>query len=143
VWPDPALPGERVGIDLEGRLVRWRIAKTDQFATVPLTDEALALLEAIPAAERKGRLFSWGSQQNVNRWLHPLRERTGVFFTPHMARHSVGNWLDELGANTRDIARALGQRSLKSAERYTRRDNIDRARSWANRLPRLGGEGER
>lgn len=143
VWPDPALPGERVGIDLEGRLVRWRIAKTDQFATVPLTDEALALLEAIPAAERRGRLFPWGSQQNVNRWLHPLRERTGVFFTPHMARHSVGNWLDELGANTRDIARALGQRSLKSAERYTRRDNIDRARSWANRLPRLGGEGER
>jgi integrase len=139
VWPDPSQPGERVGIDLEARLVRWRIGKTDQFHTVPLNDEAMTLLEAIPAAERKGRLFSWGSRQNVNRWLRPLRAATGVFFTPHMARHSVGNWLDEMGANTRDIARVLGQKSLKSAERYTRRDNIDRARSWASRLPRLGG----
>jgi integrase len=142
VWPDPSQPGERVGIDLENRLVRWRIRKTDQFHTVPLNDEAMTLLEAIPAAQRKGRLFSWGHQQNVNRWLHPLREQTGVYFTPHMARHSVGNWLDEMGANTRDIARVLGQKSLKSAERYTRRDNIDRARTWASRLPRLGGEGE-
>jgi len=117
-WDDPARPGERLGIDLKSRVVRTRIGKTQEVGEFELADELVAALSTIAPAERCGKLFSWGNQQNVNRWLHPLRTRVGVHFTPHMARHTVGARLANNGAALATSMAVLGHRTAASSLRY-------------------------
>ena len=106
-----------IGIDLDERVVRLRV-KGGRLKTYALADEIVAELEQIPAGERTGKLFGWGSRQNVYRWLKPLAAAQGVHFTPHQARHTVGTRLNAMGAGLRTIMDVLGHDDVKSSLRY-------------------------
>lgn len=113
-----ALRVDWTDLDLERRVVKMHVHKTDSHMTFPLHDDVLGLLLTVPEEERVGRLFPWGDKSNVYRWLRPLVRRLGVTFTPHMARHSVGTWMSESGASLRAIMDALGHLDVKSSLRY-------------------------
>jgi integrase len=109
-------------LDLRRQTVRLRIGKADEWAEFALHPELLELLAAIPEAARRGRLFPWRTKSGVYRWLKPLAKGLGVGFTPHMARHSVGTWLNEGGAGLKTIMAALYHRDAKSSIRYQTAD---------------------
>lgn len=46
----------------------------------------------------------------------------GLAFTPHMARHSLGTWLNAQGAGLKTIMAALGHADPKSSMRYQTAD---------------------
>lgn len=68
----------------------------------------------------------------------PLCQRTGVRFTPHMARHDFATALNEHDASPRDIVGASTWTSEKSVHRYTDVD-MKRAREILARLPSVLG----
>jgi integrase len=126
-------------IDLAARTVRVHVHKTDSWLTLPLHDELFEMLAAIPAAERLHRLFPWQQKTGVYKWLRPLVRELGVAFTPHMARHSLGTWLNEAGAGLRTIMAALGHADATSSIRYQAADvEIVRAAAAKLRAPIAG-----
>jgi integrase len=136
VWPAKETGGERTGIDLEAGIVRFRAGKTDQYRELALADDLIAALKEVPVDQRQGRLFRWKYQSNLTRQvLARLRRETGVHFTPHMARHTLGARLNEAGAGLRTIMAALGHADVKSSIRYQSAD-IELVRATINRLPK-------
>ena len=127
-------------IDLQRQTVRLRIGKADNWTELPLHPELVELLAAVPQAERAdnpgGRLFPWTQKSGVYRWLRPLVREMGVVFTPHMARHSLGTWLNESGAGLRTIMAALYHRDPQSSIRYQTAD-VEIVRAAA---ARIGGD---
>ena len=127
-------------IDLQRQTVRLRIGKADNWTELPLHPELVELLAAIPHAERAdnpgGRLFPWTQKSGVYRWLRPLVREMGVAFTPHMARHSLGTWLNEGGAGLRTIMGALHHRDPQSSIRYQMAD-VEIIRAATAQLPAL------
>jgi integrase len=121
-------------IDLPRQTVRLRISKTDTWMEAPLHPEVFEELAAIPEAERIGRLFPWTQKTGVYRWLRPLTRELELKFTPHMARHSLGTWLNESGAGLRTIMAALGHLDPKSSIRYQTAD-VEIVRAAAQKLP--------
>lgn len=113
-----AWAGERCQIDLSRRVVRFRVGKTGEWAEQPIHDEVWDVLANLPEAERTGFLFPWRTRFGVYKWLRPLTRSLGIKFTPHMARHSMGAWLNEQGAGLRTIMDALGHKSVASSIRY-------------------------
>jgi integrase len=109
-------------IDLSRQTVRIHIRKTDSWVELPLHPEVFEMLAATPEEKRHGRLFPWTQRTGVYRWLRPLAKKLDVTFTPHMARHSVGTWLNEQGAGLRTIMAALGHADPKSSIRYQMAD---------------------
>ena len=110
-------------IDLARQTVSLHVGKTDAWVELPLHPEVLELLAAVPQGERAGRLWpNWTQKTAVYRWLRPLARDLGIAFTPHMARHSVGTWLNEGGAGLRTIMAALGHNDPKSSIRYQTAD---------------------
>ena len=102
-------------LSLQAGTVELWVAKTREWRTLPLDDALLAAL----ANEDKGKpLWPWKTRDGVYKWLQPLCKRLGIAFTPHMARHSVGAWLNESGAGLRTIMDALGHESPVSSMRY-------------------------
>jgi integrase len=94
----------------------------------------LAVLDKLrDEAPQIGRVFPWGSKRAFYRALKPLRQKTGIFFTPHMARHSFATWLHSEGASTKEIMEAGGWRDHKSVMRYTSVDER-RVRATINRI---------
>jgi integrase len=120
------------GVDLDRRVVRMRV-KGDEIKEFPLADEVIAELEAIPAAERQGKVFSYGDRHNVYRWLTPLANKCGFHFTPHQARHTVGTRANAAGAGLRTIMDMLGHKDFRSSMRYQSSD-IEVTRSAINLL---------
>lgn len=74
---------------LENLTVRLRIGKTQQDRLLPLSPLAAQGLRRLPRKAQE-RLWSVGDRWAAYDLLSPARERSGVDFTPHMARHSVG-----------------------------------------------------
>ena len=109
-------------IDLRAGTLRLQVRKTGQWQTIALTDTAIAALASLPQAlearERSGRVFPWPDRTAAYRALKPVTAATGIAFTPHMARHSVGAWLSWSGASLRTTMDALGHRDPKSSMRY-------------------------
>ena len=84
-------------------------------------------------APRIGRVFPRGGKTSAYRALQPLCQKTGVFFTPHMARHSFATWLHSDGASAEEIMEAGGWRDHKSVMRYTQIDER-RVRATINKI---------
>jgi len=124
-------------IDLAGQSVTIHVRKTDRVRVFPLDPEVFEALAAIPREERAGRLFPWHQKTGVYRWLRPLVAELGVRFTPHMARHSLGTWLNAAGEGLRTIMETLGQDDPKSAARYTAAD-IEIIRAAIAKVPAIG-----
>lgn len=125
-------------IDLPRQTVRLKIGKIDRWAEYPLHPEVFEVLAALPAGERRGRLFPWGQKTGVYTWLRPLTRQLGIEFTPHMARHSLGTWLNESGAGLRTIMAALGHADAKSSIRYQDAD-VEIVRAATQKLGDLSG----
>lgn len=98
----------------EGTVTLW-ISKTQEERVAPLDD---ALIAALANEDQTKPLWPWTDRSSVYKWLWPLVAKIGVDFTPHMARHSVGTWLNESGAGLRTIMDALGHADPKSSMRY-------------------------
>jgi integrase len=124
-------------IDLSGRTVQVYVSKTKSWKHFPIDDELLEHLAAVPEAERQGRVWRWTERSSVYSWLRPLVARLGVKFTPHMARHSVGTWLNEEGAGQTTIMEKLGHADVRSSARY-QSASIDVVRAASARIGRLG-----
>ncbi len=127
--------GER--IDMRRRVVSIRVGKTDEWIEAPLHDEVWEMLANEPPGE--GWLFPWRSKSGVYKWLRPFARSLGIAFTPHMARHSLGKWLNEDGASLRTIMDTLNHKDVKSSARYQSTD-IEVIRATGRRLGNLLGK---
>lgn len=126
-------------IDLPRQVVMMRIGKRDlDRVEKPLHPEVFELLASTPQEDRVGRLFPWGQKTGVYAWLRPLTRELGIAFTPHMARHSLGTWLNEDRAGLRTIMAALDHADPKSSIRYQSAD-VEIVRAAAARLAPLSG----
>ncbi len=110
------------GISLSEQVFRIYDKKGNRWREFPIHPEVLEELTAIPADQQVGRLWPWSSKSGVYWWLRPLVQEIRVSFTPHMARHSLGSWLNEVGAGLRTIMAALGHDDMKSSIRYQSAD---------------------
>jgi len=137
--------GQRIGdalriewqhVDLARATVRYHVGKTDEWREKPLADELVAALAN--ETEKTGWLFPWGSRSGVYKWLRPHAKALGIAFTPHMARHSLGRWLNEEGASLRHIMDALDHADPKSSIRYQSTD-LEVLREAGRKVGRLGG----
>ena len=68
-------------------------------------------------------------------------QKLGIEFTPHMARHSLGTWLNASGAGLKTIMAALGHKDAKSSIRYQAAD-VDTVRAASGQLGDLRQVGE-
>lgn len=110
-------------IDLKAGTIEVRIGKTDQYRLKAIHPEAMAALAALPDdGGRAGKVFPYANRWAVYRALEPVLKAAGVAFTPHMARHSLGKWLNESGAGLRTIMDALDHADPKSSIRYQSTD---------------------
>lgn len=98
----------------DGIATIW-INKTQEWRKTPLDD---TLIAALANEDQTKPLWPWKDRSSVYRWLWDLVERLGVEFTPHMARHSVGTWLNESGAGLKTIMEALGHADPRASLRY-------------------------
>jgi integrase len=121
------------GISLRERVFRIYDKKGNRWREFPLHPELLEELSAIPEESRAGRLWPWRSKSGVYWWLRPLVQQMQISFTPHMARHSRGRWLNEAGAGLRTIMDALGHDDPKSSIRYQSAD-VEMIRSIDEKL---------
>jgi integrase len=112
--------------------VRYRISKTDECMTMPLNLTVLDMLRA-EAQPHIGRVFPWRGPSGVYRHLRPLCSRAGIFFTPHMARHSFATWLAAEGASEFEIMKAGAWRDHRSVFRYTSVD-VQQVRATINKI---------
>lgn len=125
-------------IDLRARTVTYHVGKTDRPDVVkPLHDEVWELLASNP--QDAGRLFPWHTRSGVYAWLRPAMKKLGITFTPHMARHSLGKWLNEDGASLRLIMDALDHADPESSIRYQSTD-VEVIRRAGQRLGNLVGK---
>lgn len=107
-------------IDLPGRTFHLYARKSKKWVAVPMHEQSfLALANLKPALPAEGKVFTWGSRQNVYRWLRPLCADLGIAFTPHMARHEFAGALREAGATNRDLVDVGSWTSERSVARYT------------------------
>jgi integrase len=118
-------------INLSEATVLYHITKTDEWITMPLHLTVLDMLRT--EGSGVGYVFPWRGRGSVYRILKPLCEKTGIHFTPHMARHSFATWLAGENASTQEIMEAGAWRDHKSVLRYTRIDQR-RVRATINKI---------
>jgi integrase len=118
-------------LDLVRGTVAYRITKTDEWLTVPLSD---AMLEALrEKGQQIGRVFPWRDRRLASLAIEPLCQATGVAFTFHQARHSFATWLCAEGASTKEIMEAGCWLDHRSVLRYLKVD-LPRVRATMNRI---------
>lgn len=107
-------------IDLDRGVIRRLISKSDRYWEFSIDEEIIKLLKKKKLSE--GFVFPWRTRWAVYVWLNPLKEKVGIEFTPHRARHTLGKTLNDTGAGLRTIMDSLGQSDPKSAIRYQATD---------------------
>lgn len=122
-------------IDLSRRTIEMWITKRQEWRNKPLHDEVFEALAAIPLAERGEYVLPWRKRNEVYKWLKPYAKRLGIdHFTPHMARHTVGRWLNANGNGLRTIMDVMDHLDPRSSVRY---QSVDEA-TVRNALAGLG-----
>lgn len=129
--------------DIDMQEALWRIqafdAKAGEDMSIPLTAEALALLQARKDAKQS------------DEWVFPAESKTGHYQEPkrawatlrkraemedlriHDLRRTMGSWLVRTGANTAINAKALGHKSMQAAAVYQRIADTDPVREAMQR----------
>lgn len=105
-------------VDLTAATVQLYVSKSRKWQSLPLHDEFRAALANASHDSSEVYVFPWRTRSGVYKWLRPLRNRLGVRFTPHMARHDFGGRLRELGATGRDLVDVGSWTSERSVARY-------------------------
>ena len=133
-------PDAIVEFDKNGKKLRENKSRKgkDHSWLIPLTTEAIKILESLPTfADKKGIVFTsaWGNSVRNN---HPIIKKLGYgdLATAHGFRSSFSDWASETGVS-RDLAeRALAhtiQNSIEAA--YHRTDLLEQRRAvmeaWA------------
>jgi len=115
-------------IDFKRMSVRRYISKSDRYAELPLDETIARYLKRLQPVT--GHIFPWQTHHAVNKWCRKLSNDSGVLFTPHMARHTLGKRLNDAGVGLKTIMQTLGQSDTKSAIRYQTTDveNIRQAK---------------
>lgn len=109
-------------IDLTRGVLLAKIRKTDKTREKALHPEVQVALANLPNEGRSGRVFPFADRWAVYRAINPIALHLGITFTPHMARHSLGRWLNAAGAGQRTIMDALDHADPKSSIRYQSTD---------------------
>ena len=128
-------------ISLQEQTFRLYDKKAEKWQTFPLHADVFQALCEIPEEQRVGRLWPWTQKTGVYRWLRHMVRHLGIEFTPHMARHSLGTWLNASGAGLKTIMAALGHKDAKSSIRYQAAD-IEVVRAASGQLGDLRAVGE-
>jgi len=110
-----ALTWER--LDLQQGLIYVKVGKSNKWLWKALQADVRAALAGLPG-EREGQVFPWKNRWAVYRDLKPVQEEAGVTFTPHMARHSLGTWLQMGGASLKTTMDIMNHSDPKSSMRY-------------------------
>lgn len=110
----------------EGYVNAW-IKKSRTHKSIWLDHEMIEVLRELPRLP-DGRVFPWRTRQGVQHWLKPLREKLGVAFTPHMARHAFGKAIRD----PRDLVASNTWTDIAAPTRYVETDE-ERARSILTR----------
>jgi integrase len=105
-----------------------------------LHPEVFEALAAIPAREQTGYLFPWRNRFQVYEWLYRVTKKLGVYFTPHMARHTVGRQLNASGVPLKTAMEVLGHKDPRSTLRYQGVDE-EAVRAALLQLGKKRGEG--
>ena len=105
-------------IDLKRRAWRIRRTKTDFDRTIPLLDDAIAVLaEAKRADQPLGIVFRNRDGKPFTRTgLTSVAYRHG--FSVYQLRHTVAQYMADTGVDTHIIASMLGHRSLTTTQHY-------------------------
>jgi integrase len=119
-------------INLNEATVWYRISKTDEAMPMPLNLSLLDMLRDEPQP-RVGRVFPWRGKSSLYCHIRPLCQKAGIFFTPHMARHSFATWLHAEGASAFEIMKAGAWRDHRSVFRYTSVD-VRQVRATINKI---------
>ena len=107
-------------LDLAGNRIRLTIGKArDKVIWLPLSVEMVAAFANLKPCDGV-YVFPWRTKSGVYKWLVPLRDRLGLTFTPHMARHALGEEMIDAGVDLLTIRTAGGWASLNSVRRYAR-----------------------
>lgn len=116
-------------IDLKRHTFTLFNAKGDRHETFALADAAIAVL----GPKGEGRVFPFTNYSAFYRRLQKLEEKTGIYFTAHMARHTLGTLMAINGENTRAIMSALGHTTPMMSLRYQKAD-VEMTRGAINRV---------
>ena len=104
-------------INLERRSLLIRQTKNGSSRTIPLTWEAIRILEQLPRS--RGRLFPMTGNAFRLAWEH-LRERAALGDLHfHDLRHEAISRFFELGLNPPEVALISGHRDMRQLFRYT------------------------
>lgn len=123
---------KRGGIDFEGKRLCFDLTKTDDEHWRPMHPKVADALRELPVRQ-DGRIFRWRTPKGAREIIRKLSARLGLYFTPHMARHTYADLLMEKGGSLRDLMDAGGWKDMRSAIRYTGK-NVERVRKAVNRL---------
>lgn len=132
----------------------WTITdtKNDDTQTIPLTDQAIAILESRRReSEKNAQLIQRCGEDNVSKWVFPSTGRTGHLKSPfkcwkrireragapdlriHDIRRTVGSYLASQGQSSFIIAKTLGHKSLDATKVYARM-NLDPVREALEKI---------
>jgi len=131
---------------IPGEAMKGRKDKTPDFR-VPLTPEALEVIEAARRYARAGFIFPSVRQGVISDMtMSKHMERAGLAYRPHGFRSSLRDWISEATETPHDIAETtLGHVVGGSVERaYRRTDFLDQRRKllerWAKHVTGQGGQ---
>jgi integrase len=100
-------------IDEHDRWAVLPVTKNGDSRGVPLTDQVLAALKALPRSDRQVFPFDL-----TKAWRGALARAEISDFRWHDLRHSAASYLAKSGANSVEIATLLGHRTLGMVRRY-------------------------
>jgi integrase len=125
--------GEVVGlewdkVDLESRVCHLPMTKNGTRRDVPLSQEAVRLLEVLPSAnQKKGSVFELSSSQTESLW-RKIRDRAGVTDLHfHDSRHEAITRLSRK-LDVLSLARMVGHRNLNQLMAYYNESAADLAK---------------
>ena len=112
-------------VDLTNAMACFEMSKVEDDHWRPLHPKVIEVLANLP----KGRVkvFRFKDRGSIRCHIRKMNKKTGVYFHPHMARHTFADLLMGGGASLRDLMDAGGWKNQKSAMRYTAR-NVERVR---------------
>lgn len=105
-------------VDLQAARLKVQISKTDERASLPLSQSLVVLLAN--AENKAGRLTTWTNRVSVYHWLRPLCRRLGIKYTPHLSRHALASDLLAAGVPDKAAAEYGVWRDPRSLHRYQR-----------------------
>jgi integrase len=123
-------------VDAAAMVLRMHIAKADEWMTIPISVEALALLDVagqhavdgwlFPGRRSRGKLThianvyrAWALVlDRVAELGHNIKDRRGRRIVPHMCRHIFASAGLGAGKSATNVSRVIGQKSSASAFLY-------------------------